>query len=823
MRANSSEGFFGMDGYKERIPKELNPNHIDYLKAKSEDFGGDTLAEHTWAVLCRLHDQYRLRPHLAQQLEDERLWHRMYWGCFLHDFGKAAAQFQERLLTPKIENQWTKERHRHEILSLGFVEWLFPAGHQDRNAIIAIVAAHHKDFSELVEKYGVGQRHEVQEEFVNFLAGQVTQTVVNDLWTWLVDYGQRWQVALGFPVLEIELPAYQEVFDVKNIRNALDDFDTYLLMYQISSKRIPIREFLYRGLIFTSDHSASAGASAFPAMTLNSVIANKPLSDKNLTLNEHQKAASHAKKGSMLMIAPTGSGKTEAAILWAAQQLQEAPSSRLFYTLPYQASMNAMALRLAERFFGVSLADEIQNQQITIQHSRATLRYYELMRRADSGLNTSKATQKAKDIKNKARLNYYPIQVFSPYQMLKAAYQLKGYESLLVDFTNALFIFDEIHAYEPKRLALIIGMMGWLAREYHARFLVMTATLPPMIKEKIEKALNLTPDNLIVASPADFAASQRHIVHICDRELNSAIDSIVQNFREGQAVLVVCNQVARAQEIYNLLQNAPYNLHQQDLLLLHGRFNGRDRAEKEDSLAKYVGVGTKTRRPMIVVATQVVEVSLDVDFDVLYTDPAPLSALIQRFGRVNREKLHPTRPVYVFREPSDDKGVRPYAGNEVRKSLAVLEKYCNHQAIDEAQVTHMLTEIYQDEEILQAWQTAYKNTASLFEETLKTIKPYESADEATWRKFYSLFDGRQVLPADSAIEYGNEVKKSGFLGASGYLVNISEGQYQSMKQKGFVIGTGRDEYSFVEQVTVPYTSELGLDIMGALRQKDEEV
>ena len=129
------------------IPSHLTPVHIDYLKAKSADFGGQTLAEHTWEVLSRLSDQYRIRPYLAKQIGDDRLWNRLYRACFLHDFGKAAEGFQHRLSNTESEQmyRWRDGHHRHEVLSLAFIDWLLPPGHPDRLPVICAVASHHKD------------------------------------------------------------------------------------------------------------------------------------------------------------------------------------------------------------------------------------------------------------------------------------------------------------------------------------------------------------------------------------------------------------------------------------------------------------------------------------------------------------------------------------------------------------------------------------------------------------------------------------------------------------------------------------------------------
>jgi CRISPR-associated endonuclease/helicase Cas3 len=98
------------------------------LLAKSEPRDQpETLVDHTWEVLSRLADQLRLRPTLAEALNTPRLWHWLYWGTFLHDFGKAANGFQA--VMQRRERRWG---FRHEVLSLAFVDWLFPADHRDR-------------------------------------------------------------------------------------------------------------------------------------------------------------------------------------------------------------------------------------------------------------------------------------------------------------------------------------------------------------------------------------------------------------------------------------------------------------------------------------------------------------------------------------------------------------------------------------------------------------------------------------------------------------------------------------------------------------------
>jgi CRISPR-associated endonuclease/helicase Cas3 len=800
----------------DKIPESLRPKSIDYLMAKSADQGGDSLAQHTWDVIRKLADQHRLRPHLATQLQDERLWHRLYWASFFHDFGKAAQGFQERLQNPQQENEWSRGHHRHEVLSLAFVEWLFPPGHADRLPVLCAVICHHKDAEVIFEKYGRKNRNPDAMRRVEFLASQITSKVADDLWLWLAEYGAHWAQAIGLPILESFAPINRKSFGVEAICRAIDEFSLCMNGYDDGDydERRVLADMHYRGLILTADHAASAGAESFPDLNLTPDIAAHPLPSPN-SWRSHQRDAAQAGIGSAIMIAPTGSGKTEAAMLWAARQIEHRPASRLFYTLPYQASMNAMMERLCRNFFQVN---PIENGIVTVQHSRALLKFYQDMMEADSGTNPKAATRTARARKNLAKLNYYPVQVFSPYQMLKAAYSLKGYEALLVDYTGGLFIFDEIHAYEASRLALIITMMGWLAHNYGARFLVMTATLPPPVEAALKAALPGCEE--IRADTQVFEDSRRHQVHLLDGDLLNSLDVIAERGRH-EKVLVCCNQVGRAQEVYQRLQNE-HHFTRDNIILLHGRFNGRDRTAKERLLGEIVGVG-QPHLPYIIVATQVVEVSLNIDLDTIFTDPAPLEALLQRFGRVNRgRKVKELRPVHVFREPMGETECRPYDLQLVEASLEVLERYCGGGGeIDEALVTQMLGEIYQHDAIAKEWQTKYQHAAQSFQDVLSRMKPYQSADISTFQEFYKLFDGTQVLPADCEKAFYDALDKGDYLGASQYLVNISWGQYAQLKGKSLVVP--REEKEYADHVNVPYSEEWGLDIAGALSApKDED-
>jgi CRISPR-associated endonuclease/helicase Cas3 len=429
-----------------------------------------------------------------------------------------------------------------------------------------------------------------------------------------------------------------------------------------------------------------------------------------------------------------------------------------------------------------------------------------------------RAEQSARARRDRARLSYYPIQVFSPYQMLKAPFQLKGYETLLLDFTGALFIFDEIHAYEAARLAQIIETIRWLRESFGARFLVMTATLPPMIREKLRDALGQPED--IKADEELYAHSRRHRLHLAEGDLLDHLERPLADYENGSSPLICCNTVARAQAAYDRIKTdfeAKGCDPREHVMLLHGRFNGRDRSAKEAKLAEWVGVGSETRKPCIIVATQVVEVSLNIDLDTLYSDPAPLEALLQRFGRVNRgRQTRELLPVHVFREPVGKQESKPYEDDLVAAGLDSLTRW-DRQPIDESQVEAMLGGVYQGSR-REKWDKAFSESARGFiDGVLNKMTPFQSADDNLRREFNKMFDGAYALPAACQEAYDDAIGQKHYLESMQYLVNMSYGQLESLRSLGCV---KKQDEEFIYRLNnhVPYDEEYGLNIAEARRK-----
>ena len=775
------------------------PEGLDDIWAKSPakgEIAGESLAHHTWTVLTRLSELARLRPSLPEQVATPHLWHLLFWAGFLHDWGKSARGFQA-LLRGAIR-RWP---HRHEVLSLAFVPWVASDWPQeDALWLAAAILSHHKDADDLLDLYPEGLDEE--DDPLHALLSELDRHVVVRLWHWLADLAREWIEELGLAPLGVTFTpppprdiAVSHVMEagLTQVRRWLDEYDRFI--EDLSWERemsLRLCGTLLRGYLVQADHTASAHVGPFlpPHARAETILAAAGI--PATSLYDHQKQAA-ATSGNALLIAPTGSGKTEAALLWAAHQKEAGrPLPRVFYALPYQASMNAMYDRL-QRIFP---------RAVGLVHGRSTLALYR--RLMEREYDPEHAAREALWLNSVARLHLPPVRVFSPYQMLKAAFQLKGYEALLADYAQAVFIFDEIHAYEPKRLAMILELVRFLREHLGATFFVMSATFPTVVQRQLETALGTF--QIIRAAPHLFERFTRHRVHLLAGDMlhETGRQRILAAFTQGKSVLVVCNTVARAQEMYRALRDALPGVGEDTLILVHGRFNARDRLRKEAKILAHTGLGRGGQDPVIVVATQVVEVSLNIDLDVLFSDPAPLEALVQRFGRVNRKgRLH-LAPVYVFSEPDDGQGI--YDPRLVQGTLEILASAAHEKPLHEGLVQEWLDTVYRTEDFWQDWEKVYNETAREFRESfLDPLIPFNS-DPSLERAFDQLFDGTEVLPLCLEEEY-QRLQKERPLEASELLVPISWGRWHQLRLSQRI---WTEPGKWPQIVDVPYSKEMGL-------------
>jgi CRISPR-associated endonuclease/helicase Cas3 len=793
------------------------PEWLDDVWAKSPNKGekqGESLATHTWLVLSRLADLQRLRPDLPQLVDVPKLWHYMFWTCLLHDFGKAAQGFQHML---RGGGRWPQ---RHEVLSLAFVEWIAAGlSLEEQRWIVAGIVSHHRDAKKIDELY-----HDLADPdpLVDMVA-ELAPEVVDGLWRWLDECAPAWMRALALDTAGATMLPLQNRADagIRIERHGAASARTRLQQYRrlVTKLAQPTHGSfvtfltLLRGLTTSADHMASAHLDRMPPpaqeewRSLAMRIRQKAsLEAAYEDAYQHQRESALV-TGSAQLVAPTGSAKTESALYWALGDGAK-PVSRLFYALPYQASMNAMYDRLNDEHKGFG------EETVGLQHGRAVQAMYARWLDGDtSDTWAANAAGKARWERNINTLNARPIKVFSPYQMLKAMFQLRGFEAMLTDYVGASFVFDEIHAYEPSRLALILAFIKYLREQYGARFFVMSATFPSLITRQLADALGSY--TYIEADATIFERFRRHRLKLLDGDvLENGIPRIVHDVREGKQVLVCVNTVRRAQEVYAALGKA--GLSDDQLLLIHSRYIYRDRNIKESAIRDLCGVDVPLdqRRPLALIATQVVEVSLNIDLSTIYSDPAPLEALLQRFGRVNRQCKRGICPVHVFREPSDGQGVygrhkdKDQQGHIVRVTLAELEQH-NDTEIDEAAINSWLDRIYADPQLHRQWEDEYQQVAQNAASMLDSLRPFNS-DDTKEEQFEKLFDGVEIVPKQFEADYINHITADEFIEASNYLVSISKQKFAIIRDKGLIQPAESDGKRVAWVARLTYDADQGL-------------
>lgn len=729
---------------------------------------GLSLPQHLIEVVSAVARLELRHPSLPAIAEIPNLFRILRTAALLHDLGKAHPAFQLMLSGgPRFE-------YRHEVFSLAF-SWLDPIlSAADWTLVHLAVLTHHKDLSEIQSRYPI---YDFDDPLqiplpLEFLAnGHALLTPPLFLSAGL---------AGAHPPAAPPTPA-AALSRISAILLTVAQFANSLASRSFQHPAVLSARFL-RGILTLADHSASASQSF------------SPLRSASVTLTlahpyPHQTAASAA-SGNVILTAPTGSGKTEAALLWAlAQSADSLPL--LFYVLPYQASLNAMRLRLAS---------VIPENALALQHGKALQSLYLALLNREYSAIPAQALRLARNEESMARLQTAPVRILSPYQLLRAAYTLPGHEALWTTPTDSLFIFDEIHAYEPGRLAMILATMHHFAHSLRARFFVMTATMPSRLRRLI--AETLPSPTLLHATPDTFRQSQRHILHLLPSPLHSAeiTARILKAAHSGLAVLVIANTVSRAQSIAAELRRATAI----PVQLLHARFHSRDRFQKERAAQESAALGMSRSSGFILVATQVVEVSLNVDFDLLFTEPAPLQALFQRFGRVNRTPRtpRPLKPVYICTRQSS---ALPYDDEEIQLSLKALTPF-HGNPVDEAHLQVALDSVY-DSPFGQKWENTVKFAVGNFQKSvLNNCKPLNSHDELE-TAFSELFDGFEVIPKCLLNEFV-DLSQSDPILASQLTVPISKAQFHRLRRLNRI---SRHESTHSWIIDLPYT-ELGLEL-----------
>lgn len=476
---------------------------------------------------------------------------------------------------------------------------------------------------------------------------------------------------------------------------------------------------LIKGLLNKFDYTVSAGyENAESAIDLHEkkLVKNIEKFLNGKELRPAQKFMKMNRDKNLIVIAPTGSGKTEASLLWM-------NGEKSFYTLPLKVSSNAIYLRIKENY---------EYKDVALLHSDAMAVY---LREYNGNEDIGEKYERSKMLSQ-------PLTVCTVDQLFRFVYRALGTEIFAATLKYSKLVLDEIQAYEPRVIATIIYGLKMI-QEMGGKFAIITATFSPVLKYFMEQYGLVEGKQYIFK---DFTGKEyqvekypRHKVEIRHSEMN--LDEIRLRGK-NRKVLVICNTVSKAQKLYKKLEG-------ENVWLLHSKYIRRDRAFLERKIMGFSESGESG----IWITTQIVEASLDIDFDILYTEMCTADSLLQRMGRCNRKGRYcPNEAnIVVFDNRngvSEGKRRSVYEDKLYDRSLELLSKY-EHILFSEDKKTAYMNEVYSVDGVKE---TIYFENIQKDLKLFSEIHPTEySADEAEVRDIRSV----TIVPENVYVENQN--------------------------------------------------------------------
>lgn len=615
----------------------------------------ETLSQHTQQALLvwqQIYNEYQ------NTIGDDAFWHRSFLSVLFHDFGKIADNFQA-YLHKKTEANY-KKYVRHELLSTLFLLLTDRDYYLANPLSLFAVVSHHKPLCPTTNS----------EIFARniYLPLKIDEQDVTEFIAFANQMLQQYNLPLLKVNTNIAAPfckyTYEKLLEV------------YEKKLYASTKKLKYTDrknyILYKAILNVADWTASGGQTTIaqgitytPNSLQNSIVQKLHAEGKTTIANGFafkQFQVASQTNNNTLAIAPTGSGKTEAALLWASNK---AAHNRIIYLLPTRVTSNAICKRL-EQYFG--------KDNVALVHS--------------SALFVQKESDENYDYKAyfKDKTFFKNVNICTIDQLLIMGFNVGFWEVKTFHLLNAKVIIDEIHLYAPYTLGLIIATIRYLQTEFNTQFYIMSATMP----QKLQNLLNCTLQNVAIIHDTELLEQARNTFEVRNCEMIDLKEEIVTAIEANKKVLVVVNTVNAAIELYEMFKPLfADNLNQ--IICYHARFIQKDKQVKEQAIFDL----EKSNKAGLLIATQVVEVSLDIDFDILFTENAPIDALVQRAGRINRKREKPDTKVIVAQHSKISKEYVYNIPNVLENTFAVLQRY-NEQRLTEATLTQLVDEVYKD-------------------------------------------------------------------------------------------------------------------------------
>ncbi len=682
-----------------------NEDQTQYL-AKSN---GETICEHTSQVLSDFAYLYKLYKNKFNENEKEII----EFLAKYHDVGKINSRFQNKIRLAMGEG--TVNYDKLDKLYEKYNVEEIPHG---------LISALAMNYDEMVKLFGerttkimlsvIACHHkrkalDKNSEYLNkLIINEICQAEINDA--------------------KIEKLAKDIKFDQYNIYELLASPSKQLNNIDNEDDYINFAKF--KGALNKVDYSASGKMQC----EIESDDASKKVSDffksKGFKKNDCQQFLEANQDKNVIVIASTGIGKTEASLLWG-------KDSKMFYTLPLKVAINSIYERIKHNYY--------DPEKVVFLHSDTLISMIE----SESGGEVETSFEKFSLIKSLA----YPLTICTVDQLFTFVKKSMGTEILPFTLSYSKLVIDEIQAYSKDILAYLIYGIS-VINKMGGQFLIMTATLPPFIPAllKEEGVDFVMPNTPFYKLDSKNNQIKRHYISYIKDEIDK--EKIVE-LAKNKKVLIVVNTVFKAQQLYSEIFSLTQNVE-----LLHSRFMQKDRKAKEEQILSF----SKSDKCGIWISTQIVEASLDIDFDVLVTEMCSADSLLQRLGRCFRNRIYSeNRPnCFIYDTENGKKSI--YDKEIYERSVAMLLSYDN-KIFTESDKVDYVNLVYNEKDLEKTYVKDIKDK-------IETLKNYtldyieKSQAEKEFRNIRSLslltsssYNYLKDAGVINALLYGNRLEK----------------------------------------------------------------
>ncbi|HAO6036945.1 TPA: CRISPR-associated helicase Cas3' [Listeria monocytogenes] len=626
---------------------------------------------------------YQLIKELYPKIEVD--WYLLELVCLLHDLGKMNVLFQKKM----IYGGSPPGEIRHGFLSVAFVpvKKLKALGYskKDIKLVHTAIALHHERKRKTdVEQWKL-EIPKLREQWNDFSYEKLQDNA---------EYKEKISLDYFYPG--------SRIFEGNSAADA-ETFKKYVLL---------------KGLLNRIDFAASGGIDVelendFLMDSMDVQLAHFKAENPEADWNALQKYMMQHQNENIVVIAETGMGKTEAGLLWLG-------NNKGFFTLPLRAAINAIYERITKNIVTTN-----PSERVGLLHSETYSQYL---------LHEGNAEMDIDEYYTRTRQMSLPITICTLDQLFDFVFRYAGFEHKLATLSYSKVIIDEIQMYSPDLLAYLILGLSYIDK-FGGKFCIMTATLPGIVTDLLlENGVNFVqPEEKFVSSRI------RHSMEMVHTEIES---EFIKPFFNNNRILVICNTISKAKKIYSELKE---HFQGEEIHLIHSQFIKKDRSAKEDAIFKD-GQKDSTKK-CIWVATQVVEASLDIDFDLLFTELSDVNGLFQRMGRCYRNRrLDVDTNVYVF-----DGGAKVCSGVGIDNFIDKLIFENSKTILNEH--AGVLTEEKKMELVEQVYSTEALSGSKFYNDLidkLNYVKAFESylMNKADVRKRFRNINSVSVIPEE---------------------------------------------------------------------------